>query len=487
MRHIFMRLRIPYYNRNTRERQGEDFVKVWLLRRGWISFLAVQMGVWMMEIISSLADFVWGPGLLVLLLGTGFYLSVKHRFFQCYGWRKILTDTFGSLFRNGMSRGTKGKLTQLQTFSTALAAAMGTGNLIGVAGALLLGGAGAIFWMWLSALLGMMLTYTENRLAMRFAKGALQGPMAYLHEGLHCPWLAVIYAVLCIGASFGMGNLTQSSAIASLMEEAFAVPNWATGLGIMVLLLCILLRGAKGVGGVLQWLMPLLSVGYMLAAICVIVRHAAVIPAAFRQIIMGAFGIDAITGGVSGAALRHAVETGLRHGVFSNEAGLGSSALVHAGGDSMDGELQGEWSMVEVALDTLVCCTLTALAILTSGVLDRGEADTAGTLLAAAFATLFGASAVQFLAVITALFAFATLIGWCCCGEKAVMYLWGRRFGERALTGYRVVFCVLAGIGAVASLETVWALSDIANGLMAIPNLVACWLLDGTTKKPSLP
>lgn len=435
--------------------------------------------------LERIASAVWGPGLLMLLLGTGLFLSAKNRFFQLYGWRTILKRTFGSLGRkSGASSGQNGStLTQLQTFSAALAAAMGTGNIIGVAAALCLGGPGAVFWMWVSALLGMMLTYTENVLAQRYARTRpdgtrIGGPMAYLHYGLNSRLLATGYAVFCIAASLGMGNMTQSSAIASLAEEAFSIsPVWI-GVATTVLLGSILLRGAKGVGGVLQWLMPLLAAVYMLAAAAVIVRNMSALPGVLRQIVQGAFGIRAVGGGVAAAAFREAVRTGLRHGIFSNEAGLGSSALVHAGGASHDGELQGLWSMVEVALDTLVCCTLTALAVLTSGALE--QESTAGSVLTKAFSGIFGACSSQMMAVLTALFAFCTLIGWCCCGEQAIRYL----FGEKGILPYRMLFCLAAGVGAVISLHAVWTLSDIANGLMAIPNLLGLLLLQKHVHRP---
>lgn len=434
------------------------------------------------DMLERIGEMVWGPGLLVLLLGTGLLLSFRNRFFQLFGWKKILRCTFGSLC------GQKGKkaehaqaMTQFQTFSTALAAAMGTGNVIGVAAALCLGGTGAIFWMWISALLGMMLTYTENVLAMRYA-GTLPdgthvgGPMAYLHFGLRSRTLAVLYAVFCVMASFGMGNMTQSSAISSLAQEAFSIPPLWIGIGVTLVLGSILLRGVRGVGGVIQWLMPMLSAVYMLSAIVVILCHADVLPDAFGAIFRGAFGIRAIGGGVSGALLRNAIRVGLRHGVFSNEAGLGSSALVHAGGDSKDATLQGMWSMVEVALDTLVCCTLTALAVLTSGALEQAEST--GGIIAVTFSGVFGRLSPQIMAVVTALFAFCTLIGWCCCGEQAVRYL----CGKQGLVPYRVIFCLAAGVGAVISLRAVWNLSDIANGLMAVPNLLGLLLLSGASK-----
>ena len=230
--------------------------------------------------LDKIAEWIWGPGLLALLLGTGFWLSVRNRFFQLWGWRRILSRTFGGLRKHKSSVG-KQTLTQFQTFSAALAAAMGTGNIVGVAAALWIGGPGAIFWMWVSAFLGMMLTYCENVLGMRYAGTRVDGtpiggPMAYLHNGLGCPALAVLYSIFCICASFGMGNMTQSSTMAHLMQDACAVPPVITGILVTVLLGGILLRGARGVGGVIQWLMPLLAAVYMLSAAAVILqnRHA---------------------------------------------------------------------------------------------------------------------------------------------------------------------------------------------------------------------
>lgn len=284
--------------------------------------------------------------------------------------------------------------------------------------------------MWFSALLGMALTYSENVLALRYARTLpdgrrVSGPMAYLRFGLHSRVLAAFYAVCCVAASLGMGNMTQSSAISTLAKQAFSLPPLWTAVGVAVLLGIILLRGTSCTGKVIQWLMPLLSAVYLLAALGVIVTHHDALPGAFRDIFCGAFGIRAVGGGISGAVLKQAVQTGLRHGIFSNEAGLGSSALVHAGGSSEDAALQGMWSMVEVALDTLVCCTLTALAILTSGALT--QADHAGAIITAAFSGIFGSAAPEVMAILTALFAFCTLIGWCCCGEQAVRYLGGER------------------------------------------------------------
>lgn len=264
--------------------------------------------------------------------------------------------------------------------------------------------------------------------------------------------------------------MTQSSAISTLAKQAFSLPPLWTAVGVAVLLGIILLRGTSCTGKVIQWLMPLLSAVYLLAALGVIVTHHE--PCRVRSGTSSAVAFGFVPWR---RYFRRCAETGgtdgLRHGIFSNEAGLGSSALVHAGGSSEDAALQGMWSMVEVALDTLVCCTLTALAILTSGALT--QADHAGAIITAAFSGIFGSAAPEVMAILTALFAFCTLIGWCCCGEQAVRYLGG----ERLRLPYRLLFCLCAGIGAVVSLRSVWALSDIANGLRRIPHLLGLVLL----------
>ena len=266
--------------------------------------------------LKTIASYIWSAGLLVLLLGTGVFLTIRLRFLQFRGWRTILKRTFGSLKEKPAGEN-RTALTQFQTFSTALAAAMGTGNIIGVAAALCIGGPGAVFWMWFSALLGMALTYSENVLALRYARTLpdgrrVSGPMAYLRFGLHSRVLAAFYAVCCVAASLGMGNMTQSSAISTLAKQAFSLPPLWTAVGVAVLLGIILLRGTSCTGKVIQWLMPLLSAVYLLAALGVIVTHHDALPGAFRDIFCGAFGIRAVGGGISGAVLKQAVQTGLR-------------------------------------------------------------------------------------------------------------------------------------------------------------------------------
>lgn len=412
--------------------------------------------------LEQINQYIWGSGLLVLLLGTGLIISVRTRFFQIFGIPTILRSTFGRLFQK------KDGAAQWKTCSAALAAAMGTGNIVGVAAALAAGGAGAVFWMWVSAFLGMMLTYAENLLAVRFRSAGddrAVGALAYLQNGLHSKFLAGLYAVFCVLASLGMGNMTQSSAAANALENGCHIPVSWTGVVLTVLLLCTVLGGMRTIGNVTQILMPVLSGFYLLAAILVLFQNRVQLSDAIRQIFQGAWHPEAVGGGTLGTV----IAVGLRHGVFSNEAGLGSSAMIHSHTpDAVTGQ-QGMWSMVEVFLDTMVCCTLTALVLLCTG--TAGMDSIQG--ITAAFSSVFGTFAETVVSWVIALFALATLLGWCCCGEVAVRYLGGTRF----VIGYRWVYCLAAGLGAVLELSTIWTFSDIANGLMAIPNLLGILLL----------
>lgn len=412
--------------------------------------------------LEQINQYIWGSGLLVLLLGTGLIISVRTRFFQFFGIPTILRSTFGRLFQK------KDGTAQWKTCSAALAAAMGTGNIVGVAVALAAGGAGAVFWMWVSAFFGMMLTYAENLLAVRFRSvgdNRAVGALAYLQNGLHSKFLASLYAVFCVLASLGMGNMTQSSAAANALENGCHIPVSWTGIVLTVLLLCTVLGGMHTIGNVTQILMPVLSGFYLLASILVLFQNHAQLPDAICQIFQGAWHPEAVGGGTLGTV----IAVGLRHGIFSNEAGLGSSAMIHSHtSDAVIGQ-QGMWSMVEVFLDTMVCCTLTALVLLCTG--TAGMDSIQG--ITAAFSGVFGTFTETVVSWIIALFALATLLGWCCCGEVAVRYLGGTRF----VIGYRWVYCVAAGFGAVLELSTIWTLSDIANGLMAIPNLLGILLL----------
>lgn len=414
----------------------------------------------MLERINA---YIWNAGLLTLLLGTGIFLTVKTGFFQL---RRA-----GFIFRSIRKSLKMGGASQWKVSSSALAASMGTGNIVGVTAAIAIGGAGAVFWMQISAFFGMMLTYAENILAMKFRRidsdgNITGGAVAYLRYGLGSKGLAFIYVFLCILASLGMGNMTQGSAAAQAISDSFGFPPVIIGIVTSLFLLTTVIGGVRSIGNAVRFLLPFAAVSYMLLALIVIFINLKNIPDALSEIFKSAFGIKQAGAGIFGSAL----SAGLRHGVFSNEAGLGSSALIHSNAEDSDPYLQGMWSIFEVLLDTMVCCTLTALMILTSGVpIEMGAkpvADAFGVVLGD-----FGGAAAS---VMIALFAVCTMLGWCCCGETAVRSISSKK---SVILTYRMVFCILGGFGCMGALSDIWAISDIANGLMAIPNLLALLLL----------
>lgn len=414
-----------------------------------------------MQVLSDLNAILWGSGLICLLLGTGVVCLCRGHFAALRSLR---------LLRTGWRTPGNRRHSPFQACMTSLGAAMGTGNIAGVATALTAGGAGAVFWMWLAALCGTGLIYTENVLAARYRKGAVSGAVAYLRYGLRMPWLAGGFAVCCVAASFGMGCMTQTHTMAQTLDAAFRTPPLITGLlgaGITAL---VILGGAKRIGQFASMAVPVISGVYLLLGLIVIIRNGERLGDAFLSIFREAFGLDAVLGGISGEMMRRAVTVGVRRGVFSNEAGLGSSGLLHSesGGDPA---FLGACGILELTLDTFVCCTVTALAILTSGTLGSG-AD-GGALVLAAFRTGVGGAADILLPPITALFALCTLIGWSFCGAQALAGL----TGGKGVTAYRVAFCIAAAAGACLQAELVWTVSDIANALMAYCNLPALvWL-----------
>ena len=422
----------------------------------------------MYRFLSTLNQLMWGSGLLFLLLGTGLLCLFSGKFAALRSFRLLVRKQKSTPKSEGMSA--------FAASATSLAAAMGTGNIAGVATALTLGGAGAIFWMWAAALVGMALIYAENVLGCRFRRRNKEGfpicgAMAYLRFGLQSPKLAAAFAVCCTAASFGMGNMTQSNAMAQTLDAAFSVPPAASGIAAALLTGVVILGGAKRIGKFTCAVIPLLSAAYLLAAGVVIWKFRENLDSAFSSIFDGAFGISAAGGGISGAAVQHAMSVGLRRGVFSNEAGLGSSSILHGDADIESPERMGLFGMCEVFVDTFVCCTATALVILCTGVLDS-SAD-GGVLVLAAFRMGMGTAADVLLPPMIALFALCTLIGWSYCGSSAFGYLTNGKY----IRSYRLVFCLAAGIGAVMRLETVWVLADIANAGMAYCNLPALLLL----------
>lgn len=438
-----------------------------------------------------LNNFIWGPVMLAFFLLVGFYFTCRTGLFQITNFKLWINTTILAIFRNEDVVKTKDKnaISQFQSICTVLAATIGTGNIAGVATAIVAGGPGSVFWMWLSAFLGMMTSYAENTLGIKYRyknKNGdwMGGAMIYIERGLHCKWLAVLFSLFCALASFGIGNMTQVNSIAVGLESSFGTPPVVTAAVLMVLVALVIVGGIKRIASITDKVVPFMSIFYFLGGFIVIGVHFSNIPAAFTLIIKEAFNFHAAGGGFLGYGISMAMKFGISRGVFSNEAGLGSSVTVHSASDVTEPVIQGMWGIFVVFTDTILMCTLTALTILTTGVYDmsnnlenmkNGVSNLNGTALtSAAFSTVFPFGD-EFISIAILLFAFSTLIGWSYSGEKVVEYL----FGARAIFPYKLLFVVMILFGCVTSLELVWSIADTLNGFMAIPNLIAITLLSG--------
>lgn len=445
---------------------------------------------------SVLNDFIWGPVMLAIFLAVGLMFTVRTKVFQISHFKYWIDVTFLQLFRKEAThvRKTDDKhaISQFQSLCTALAATIGVGNISGVAVALALGGPGAIFWMWLSAFLGMMTNYAENTLGIKYRykneKGDwVGGAMVYIERGLGLKWLAVIFSVFCVLASFGIGNMSQGNEIANGLYNSFAIPKWATALAVMLLAGLVIVGGIKRIASVTEKLVPFMAVTYIVGAFVVIFSNIAEVPGAFAAIFGNAFNFSSMGGGVAGFTVMIAMRRGISRGVFSNEAGLGSSVMVHSASNVKEPVVQGMWGIFEVFADTLIVCTLTALTILTSGVYDYTEyAKYIGTslpdtlksgvaLTSSAFESVFGSLGGNFISIAVMLFAFSTILGWSYYGERGIEYL----FGLKAVPVYKLIFILVIFLGCNASLSLVVDISDTFNGFMALPNLIAVALLSG--------
>lgn len=432
------------------------------------------------EIYDKLNSYLWGLPMLSLFLGVGVLFTVKCGFFQIRRFPHILRKTIFS------SRGNQSKendgISQFQALTTALAATMGTGNIVAVATAITLGGAGSIFWMWVSAILGMMTGFAENVLGMYYRKKDKDGtwsggPMPYIEKAFKTALPAKLFALFCIGASFGMGNMSQSNSIAAALTSSLSVPPIVTGLIVGILLMLVIVGGINRIGKVTEKLIPIMSVAYMIGVGIIIAFNADKIPSVFRKIISDAFSFRAVGGGVGGTVIYNGIKYGIRRGVFSNEAGLGSSVIVHCAANAREPVTQGMWAIFEVFFDTIIICTLTAFTILLTGVADCGAQGAA--LVIEAFKTCFGGYGVHFISISITFFGFATLVGWSFYGESCTKYI----FGDKGAKHYKYIYVAVAVIGAVTSLDSVWGISDTFNALMALPNLIAILLLSSTVVK----
>ena len=434
--------------------------------------------------------FVWGPVMLALLVGTGILLTVMAGFPQITKLGTIMKSTVGSLFGQDAHKKDEASISPYQAVATALASTVGTGNITGVATAIVAGGPGAVFWMWISALFGTMTKFAEVTLAVKFRqkneKGEwVGGPMYYMENGLNMKWLGVIFACFATLASFGIGNMTQANSIAAALQQTLHIDPKITGAIIMVIVAVVILGGIKRIAQVTEKLVPVMGVIYVALGVITIVMNAGKLPAAFAVIFQGAFNPSAVAGGVLGYTIMNAIRFGFARGVFSNEAGLGSAPIAHAASSTDNPVKQGMWGAFEVIFDTFIICTITALVVVMSGLWGPEGAGLDGAALSiAAFQNsvgIFGAAGVT---IGTVLFALSTLLGWSYYGEKSIEYLFkGSSIVGGVKLGYKIVFILLTFVGSIGGLKLIWDIADTLNGLMAIPNLIAIILLSGTVTK----
>lgn len=437
----------------------------------------------MYALLEKINAAVWGLPLLILILGVGFYISIRTRFAQF----RLLPKALKAFLRQFSKGNDTEGISSYRALCTALAATVGTGNLAGVAGAIAIGGPGAVFWMWICALIGMATKFAEATLAVQFRRSSksgepIGGPMYMIENGLHKKWhiLAYIYCCLGVVASFGVGNATQINTViggAVSIADMFCIELSMTerimiGCVLSVLLMVLLSGGAKRIGTAAEILVPVVSVGYIFLGIIVLILKADAIPGAFIEIIRGAFVPRAVTGGVVGSFFV-TLRIGASRGVFTNEAGMGTASIAHASGNVKHPAEQGLMGIVEVFIDTIVICTITALVILCSGVSIPYGTDTGVTLTAEAFSAVFGDWVRIPLTFALCCFAIATVLGWGLYGTRCAQFI----FGDGAWKKFILLQGMFVIIGAVLNTGTVWVMADIVNGLMAIPNLIALFLL----------
>ena len=426
-------------------------------------------------------DFVWGIPMLVLLVGTGILMTIVTKVFQITHIGHWMKNTIGGIFKDKHVTEHTAKhdksITQFQSLCTALAATIGTGNIAGVAAAIALGGPGSIFWMWIVAFFGMMTNYSENVLGIYYRRKNIEGEwsggaMYYLRDGLGAKKgckqigaiLAILFSCFCVLASFGIGNMSQINSIATNMKSAFTIPAWVTGVILMVLAALVIVGGIKRIASVAEKLVPFMALIYVLGALIIVVANFGNMGAVLKAIFKGAFALKAAGGGVVGYGIKQALTWGMKRGVFSNEAGLGSSVMVHSSSNVKEPVRQGMWGIFEVFADTIIVCSLTAFAVLSSGLVDLDTGKMISTkektaLVAEAFSGVFGKAGESFIAIAILLFAFSTVLGWSHYGTKAWEYL----FGTKSTVIYKIVFVVVIFFGSTMSLDLAWDLNTFSE------------------------
>ncbi|MBE7055391.1 MAG: sodium:alanine symporter family protein [Ruminococcaceae bacterium] len=431
-----------------------------------------------MELISSINthinDIVWGPVMLTLLIGTGLFLSVKTGFLQFGKFGYMMKNTILGVFsKNQHEKDTSG-VSPFQAVATAMAGTIGTGSIAGLATAIMSGGPGAVFWMWISALLGMVTKYSEILLSLKYREKNengqwVGGPMYYIKNGLNLKWLAVLFAVFAMMACLGTGNATQSNSIAVALESTMGIEVWITGIVLTILVAAVILGGMRRISAINEKLVPFMAMFYVVCSVMALVINWNKIPAAFALIFKEAFNFRAAAGGVGGYGIMLAMHYGFSRGVFSNEAGLGSAPIAHAASSAKSPVQQGLWGMFEVFFTTIVICTFSALVILTAGVWSGGEFQ-GSALSIASFNTIIPGFGGVIVTLSTVFFALSTILGWAYYGEVCMEFLSGN--SAKAVFIYRCIYVAFVFIGTVGSLDLIWSISETMNGLMAIPNLV---------------
>ena len=437
--------------------------------------------------LKSVNDVVWGPGMLVLLVGTGLYLTVGLKFFTFRNFFRGLKN----LWAGRSNQSEQGEISPFNALMTALAADIGTGNIVGVSTAIYIGGPGALFWMWVTALVGMATKFSEVLLSVHFrektpAGNWVGGAMYFIKNGLgpKWMWLGSCFALFGIVACIGTGAMVQGNSIGEAIQANLSIPTWFTAIAVFLLAGAVLIGGVKRIGAVAGKVVPAMAVIYVLISLIVIILHIDQLPRVLAWVVAEAFTPTAAEGGFAGATVMMAIRMGMARGVFSNEAGLGSSVMVHSSSNVKEPVRQGMWGIFEVFADTMVVCTLTAFAVLSSGLIDLDTGavlvDVSGSaLVGQAFATVFGSFGPAFIAIAILLFAFSTVLGWSHYGSKACEYL----FGTKSTIVYKVAFVLMIFIGCTMNLGLAWDLSDTFNGLMAIPNLIGVIALSPVVMK----
>ncbi|MDX1654876.1 MAG: sodium:alanine symporter family protein [Candidatus Competibacteraceae bacterium] len=426
--------------------------------------------------LNTLSGIVWGPFMLILILGTGVYLTYVLGLLP----QRKLGYGFKMLWSGRKVTAEEGDISPFNALMTALSATVGTGNIAGVATAIFLGGPGAVFWMWLTALVGMATKYGEAVLAVRYREkdelgNYVGGPMYYIKNGLGAKWkwLAFLFALFGTIAAFGIGNTIQANSVADALDNSFGVPHWITGVVMAVFVYLVIMGGIRRIGEVAGKLVPLMAIVYVVGALVIIFMNIGELPGALWLIISDAFTGTAAAGGFAGAGVMAAIRFGVARGVFSNEAGLGTAPIAHAAARTKDPVRQGVIGMLGTFIDTIVICSMTALVIIMTGEWTSGE--TGAALTANAFHTGLPGPGDWVVTFGLVIFAFTTLIGWSYYGERTAEYL----FGAKVIKPYRILWVVAVPIGSMANLGMLWLIADVLNALMAIPNLIALLLLSG--------